>query len=82
MRVALAQVDCILGDTDENLRYAKKVVAEAEARGADLIVFPELSLSGYALGGFDDEIPIKARSKPMNTLAEEARETAVVVYFC
>ncbi len=75
MRVALAQVDCILGDTDENLRHAKEVVAEAKARGADLIVFPELSLSGYPLGGLDDEIPIKARSKPINSLAEAAGET-------
>ena len=82
MRVALAQVDCILGDTDENLRHAKEVVAEAKARGADLIVFPELSLSGYPLGELDDEIPIKARSKPINSLAEAAGETAVVVGFC
>jgi predicted amidohydrolase len=29
LRVALAQVDCILGDTEVNLRKAKEVVAEA-----------------------------------------------------
>jgi predicted amidohydrolase len=29
MRVALAQIDCVLGDTEENLRKAKEVVAEA-----------------------------------------------------
>jgi predicted amidohydrolase len=82
MRVALAQVDCILGDTDENLRHAKEVVAEAKAGGANLIVFPELSLSGYAVGELDDEVPIKARSKTINSLAEAAGETAVVVGFC
>jgi len=41
MRVALAQLDCILGDTEDNLRRAKEVVAEARDRGADLTVFPE-----------------------------------------
>jgi predicted amidohydrolase len=82
LRVALAQVDCILGDTDENLRHAKEVVAEAKAGGADLIVFPELSLSGYAVEELDDEAPIKARSKPINSLAEAAGESAVVVGFC
>jgi predicted amidohydrolase len=82
LRVALAQVDCILGDTDENLRHAKEVVAEAKAGGADLIVFPELSLSGYAVGELGDEVPIKARSKPINILAEAAGESAVVVGFC
>ena len=47
MRVVLAQIDCILGDTEENLRKAKEV-AEVKDRSADLTVFPELSLSGYA----------------------------------
>jgi predicted amidohydrolase len=82
MRVALAQVDSILGDTDENLRHAKEVVAEAKVGGADLVVFPELSLSGYAVGELDDEVPIKAHSKPIYSLAEAAGETAVVVGFC
>lgn len=82
MRVALAQIDSVLGDTEGNLRRAIEVVAEAKARGADLVVFPELSLSGYALEELDDEVPIKAQSGPINSLAEEAGETAVVVGFC
>ena len=49
MRVALAQIDCLLGDVDENLRGAKEVVAKARAEGVDLLVFPELTLAGYAL---------------------------------
>ncbi len=28
MRVALAQIDCVLGDTEENLRRAEDVVEE------------------------------------------------------
>jgi N-carbamoylputrescine amidase len=49
MRVVLAQIDCLLGDVDENLRRAKEIIARAKSEGADLIVFPELSLAGYAL---------------------------------
>jgi predicted amidohydrolase len=82
MRVALAQIDSILGDTDENLRRAKEVVAQAKDRGADLIVFPELSLSGYALGELGDDVPIEAHSKPISSLAEAAGEMAVVVGLC
>ena len=44
VRVALAQLDCALDDTVQNFRKAKEVVAEARDRGADLTVFPELSL--------------------------------------
>ena len=82
MRVALAQIDCVLGDTGENLRRAKEVVAEARDMGADLTVFPELSLSGYALGELGDDVAIEAQSKPILSLAEEAGEMAVVVGFC
>ena len=82
MRVALAQIDSILGDTEENLRRSKEVVAEAKDRGADLTVFPELSLSGYALGELGDDVAIEAHSKPIISLAEAAGEMAVVVGFC
>jgi N-carbamoylputrescine amidase len=82
MRVALAQIDSLLGDTKENLRKAKAVVAEAKDRGADLTVFPELSLSGYALEEFDDDVAIEAQSETITSLAEAAGEMAVVVGFC
>ena len=82
MRVALAQTDSILGDTEENLRKAKEVVAEARHIGADLTVFPELSLSGYALEELDDDVAIEAHSEPINSLAEAAGEMGVVVGFC
>jgi predicted amidohydrolase len=82
MRVALAQIDCVLGDTDKNLRKAKEVVAEARSRSADLTVFPELSLSGYALEELDDDLAIEAQSETIGSLAEAAGEMAVVVGFC
>jgi predicted amidohydrolase len=82
VRVALAQIDCVLGDTEENLRKAKVVVAEAKSRGADLTVFPELSLSGYALEELDDDVAIEAQSETITSLAEAAGEMAVVVGFC
>jgi predicted amidohydrolase len=82
MRVALAQMDSVLGDTEENLRRAKEVVAQAKDRGADLTVFPELSLSGYALGELGDDVAIEAHSEPIISLAEAAGEMAVVVGFC
>ncbi len=82
MRVALAQIDCILGDVDKNLRRAKEVIAEAKGRGADLVVFPELSLAGYAVEELGNEVAIEAKSEPLISLADETGETAVVVGFC
>jgi predicted amidohydrolase len=82
VRVALAQIDCVLGDTETNLRMAKEVVAEARNRGADLTVFPELSLSGYALEELDDDVAIEAQSETISSLTEAAGEMALVVGFC
>ena len=80
--MTLAQIDCLLGDVEANLRRAKEIVAEAKDEGADLVVFPELSLAGYALKEFSTDVAIEARSEPIVSLAEEAGEMGVVVGFC
>jgi predicted amidohydrolase len=51
VRIALAQLDSRLDDLDANARRAREAVVEASAGGADVVVFPELQLSGYPLGG-------------------------------
>lgn len=60
MRVALAQTDCVLGEVEANIAGAREQVKQAVAQGADLVVFPELSLHGYHLGalGRDTSIPL------------------------
>lgn len=53
MRLALAQLDARLGDVAANERRVRETLVDAGAAGADLVVFPELYLSGYALRGVD-----------------------------
>ena len=55
MRIALAQLAGELGNVRANAERARAAVAEAGAGGADLVVFPELYLSGYALGEISHE---------------------------
>ena len=47
--IVLAQMNTKLGDVAANLERHLALIAEAEAGGAELVVFPELSLTGYAL---------------------------------
>ena len=49
LTVALAQTDSALGDRDRNLTHHRDWVGRAVEAGADLVVFPELSLTGYFL---------------------------------
>ena len=47
MRVALAQVNPVVGDVSFNRRVVSERVEAAHMLGADLVVFPELVLTGY-----------------------------------
>jgi predicted amidohydrolase len=49
INIALAQINTYLGDTESNLEKHLSYIADAHNNGADLLVFPELSLTGYAL---------------------------------
>ncbi len=60
MRIALAQCDPTLGDVDRNLRLHLDWIGRARESGAGLLVFPELSLTGYLL---QDMVPEVSRSR-------------------
>ena len=47
MRVALGQIDPTVGDLAGNVGLMLRFARDAAARKADLIVFPELSVTGY-----------------------------------
>jgi NAD+ synthase (glutamine-hydrolysing) len=49
LTIALAQINTCLGRVDINLEKHLALAAEAHSKGADLLVFPELSLTGYVL---------------------------------
>jgi NAD+ synthase (glutamine-hydrolysing) len=47
LRIALAQVNVTVGDVPGNVRKVIAYIEQARAVGADLIVFPELTITGY-----------------------------------
>jgi NAD+ synthase (glutamine-hydrolysing) len=47
LRLALAQVNCVVGDLDGNRALILARIAEARAASADLVIFPELATTGY-----------------------------------
>ena len=49
MNIALAQINTVLGDPAANLEKHLAYIRQARSGGADLLIFPELSLTGYAL---------------------------------
>lgn len=81
MRIALGQLDCALGDIEENVRRAREMIGRAREQGAQLIVFPELSLSGYSLGALDDDVALSSDDPAIAELAAESSDIAIVVGF-
>jgi len=49
IKIALAQISCKRADKKENLKKIENFVEKAKNQSADLIVFPELSLTGYVV---------------------------------
>jgi NAD+ synthase len=47
LSICLAQLNPVVGNVEANIALARKARAEAAAKGADLIVFTELFVSGY-----------------------------------
>src|SRR3954470_18616439 len=47
MRLALAQINTVVGDLDGNGERILERLAESKERNADIVVFPELAVTGY-----------------------------------
>lgn len=58
-KLALAQINTMLGDVNANLQKHLSLVDQANAKGADLLIFPELSLTGYLLQDMVPQVAIK-----------------------
>jgi len=82
MRIALAQIAPALGDLDKNLDLHLRTVEKARRLKADLLVFPELSLTGYTLRDLVEETALDPRTAPaFRRLKAASRALDLVVGF-
>jgi predicted amidohydrolase len=68
-----------LGDVEANLALHREWIRRARGERADLLVFPELSLTGYALRDLAPSAVVPLRGGPLEVLAREAGPMAVAV---
>ena len=81
MRITLAQIDSRPGELSVNLERAERVIAEAVNDGTDLVVFPELSLSGYSIGELEEDVSIPPDDERIAQLAKETKGAGVLLGF-
>jgi NAD+ synthase (glutamine-hydrolysing) len=82
MRLALAQINTVVGDLDGNRDRIVQRLHEARDQGADVVLFPELAVTGYPPEDllFRPEFLRQAR-RSLDRIAEEARDIAALVGF-
>jgi predicted amidohydrolase len=79
LTVGLAQTDSTLGDRDRNLIHHREWVERAVEAGVHLVIFPELSLTGYFLKDLVPEIAISLDGPVMNELRALSARTDIVL---
>jgi len=82
MKIALAQITPKLGDLDQNFRVHLDYIQKAKKKNVDLLIFPELSLTGYTLKDLVEEIALDPHTDPLfKKLKDLSREISFVVGF-
>ena len=80
-RVALAQISCKRGDKAENIRKIEDNVAKAKQQGAKLVIFPELSLTGYTVRDQIYELAETIPGPSTSVLEKLAEKTGTYIVF-
>jgi len=79
MKIALGQINTKVGDLKGNTNKILEYIERAKSEKADLIVFPELSISGYPPRDLlDFECFVKDNLKFLDIIAEAAEGIAVI----
>jgi predicted amidohydrolase len=81
LRIGLAQIDCRLGEVEANAERHLEWIARAREAGVDLLVFPELSLTGYRLLHLTPRVALPVDSPVLTRLAKAAGPMRVLLGF-
>ena len=78
MKVRAVQFSPVLGDVERNLEYHAAQVGRAVRDGRELIVFPELSLSGYHLKDLAAEVALRPGGREWRRLERLSRRIDII----
>ncbi|WP_027858555.1 nitrilase-related carbon-nitrogen hydrolase [Marinobacterium jannaschii] len=81
LQVSIAQINVGLRALEANLAKHADYIRQARQQGAELLLFPELSLTGYQLGREVPQVAMAADDERLRALAAIAPELCVVAGF-
>lgn len=77
--LGIAQLAPALGDLERNFALHDKILREAENQGVDLLLFPELSLTGYFLKDLVPAVALTPRDPRLDLFKRASRRMGIVV---
>lgn len=81
LSITIGQINPTVGDMDGNIAMMLAVAQQAQRAGADMVVFPELALTGYTPGDLlDDPLFERRRAIAQAQLYETSRRTPEVYW--
>lgn len=81
MRIGLAQIDSVPGEIEHNLNNMRAYVNQAREQAVDLLVFPELCVSGYSLGQISEEVSLAPSDPRLQPLLKDAGDMSIAFGF-
>jgi NAD+ synthase (glutamine-hydrolysing) len=78
-KIALAQINPVLGDIQKNIKKHLAFCDKAIRNKADMIIFPELSLTGYSIKDLNTELAVNPfTTKILEPIAEKSRKIDIL----
>ncbi len=79
--VSMAQIEPTLGDLTQNLELHLEAIDQAVKAGSHIVLFPELSLTGYFLKDQFSEVASSIDSAELRTLRKRSKDISIGVGF-
>lgn len=81
LRLGLAQIAPTLGDLEKNFALHERTVRQAVDQSVNLLVFPELSLTGYFLRDQVPSVALQSDSPALQALSALSHRLSMIVGF-
>ena len=81
LKVGLGQINPALGNLSRNIAIYEELFTLAKAQAVDLLIFPELGLTGYFLRDMVPEVALREESAILTRLKDMSREIPIATGF-
>lgn len=79
IHAAVAQIAPKLGDVQANIALHLETIAAARVAGAQLLIFPELSLTGYTVRDMNYELCLRIDDERLDVFRQESEDMVIIL---